>query len=45
MCDGSSDNDSYTTREKRFCESIGESIIPIEEADEVDLSLDMSSKV
>lgn len=45
MCDGSSDNDFYIIREKCFCEFIGESIILIEEVDEVDLSLDMLSKV
>ena len=32
---GSSDNDSYSTREKRFCEALGEDIIPTEEVDEV----------
>ena len=42
---GSSDNDSYTTREKRFCGSLGEDIIPTEEVDEVVLALDMSSEV
>ena len=42
---GSSDNDSYTTREKRFCDSLGEDIIPTEEVDEVVLALDMSSEV
>ena len=38
---GSSDNDSYTTSEKRFCESLGEDIIPTEEVDEVVLALDI----
>ena len=42
---GSSDNDSYSTREKHFCESLGEDIIPTEEVDEVVLALDMSSEV
>ena len=42
---GSSDNDSYSTREKRFCDSLGEDIIPTEEVDEVVLALDMSSEV
>ena len=42
---GSSDNDSYTTREKRFWESLGEDIIPTEEVDEVVSDLDMSSEV
>ena len=42
---GSSDNDSCITREKRFCESLGEDIIPTEEVDEVVLGLDMSSEV
>ena len=39
---GSSDNDSYSTRERRFCESLGEDIIPTEEVDEV--ALDMPSE-
>ena len=38
---GTSDNDSYSTRERRFCESLGEDIIPMEEADEVVSALDM----
>ena len=43
---GSSDNDSCTTRVKRFCESLAEEdIIPMEEVDEVVLALDMSSEV
>ena len=42
---GSSDNDSYSTREKRFCESLAEDIIPTEEDDEIALALDMSSEV
>ena len=42
---GGSDNDSYTTREKRFCRSLGEDIIPTEEVDEVVLALDMLSEV
>ena len=42
---GSSDNDSCTTREKLFCESLAEDIIPTEEVDEVVLALDMSSEV
>ena len=33
------------TREKRFCESLAEDIIPTEEVDEVVLALDMSSEV
>ena len=38
---GTSDNDSYSTRERRFCESLGEDIIPMEEVDEVVSALDM----
>lgn len=40
----SSDNDSYSTRERRFCESLGEDIIPTEEVNEVVSALDMSSE-
>lgn len=41
---GTSDNDSYSTRERRFCESLGEDIIPTEEVNEVVSALDMSSE-
>jgi len=41
----SSEDDCYTTREKRFCESLGKDIIPTEEVDEVVVALDMSTEV